>query len=481
MKIKRCNLYDALCANRECEESEGKIGERLGLHNYPSESEEVMSPFKQSKVAKRGEYTKSQHSVSETGKEAEDSSLTRSLMKFSVKRIDENRLDSICGIKTAQKKNLLTPATTCQTKQLRPEKSFSRIRFKTWKTDDQPTKELNTSTTQENILKTPNKRLGRSRTPICPPTPKKPNRRKLSPSQSSTTTPRDSNQNKSQLDDDVSIAPNSSAFKTPVKNNLAANTFFDTSHSTNMQGLPKPFAGKILAEDLPIANLLPISLFHKKTNKYIINTDDITPPAQLNHSNVEDEELTEEVIFAFDYPKPAPDSLCSKFIAEFKRLKNFHVTAKRPEVMTHLVIPFERVEAGMKLIMGLLYKTLIIEESYMEDCLAKKKLLKADGYEIKWVPKPADRPDYSQFFPDVNYYVVAGMFGEDWDDYWLIYLLIEMKKKVVRKPEKADIVIANPRDLALRKGKDLTDYMWIIDSILQGKAVDRQEYIFSLD
>lgn len=112
--------------------------------------------------------------------------------------------------------------------------------------------------------------------------------------------------------------------------------------------------------------------------------------------------------------------------------------------------------------------------------------LKGPLTEHKQFPAVSSRPTYSMIFNKLVYYVAEGDYPKSLNRYWIEHILFSMGCKVeVDEFEEADILIGcrdgintGLVDPIYRAETKRTDFRWLTDSILSGKLLENDNYLF---
>lgn len=148
------------------------------------------------------------------------------------------------------------------------------------------------------------------------------------------------------------------------------------------------------------------------------------------------------------------------------------------EKVTHMIL--NEAFTSKKLLFCLIFDVPILTKEYIDECTKQKKWIDYKEFEWKTFPHSGSRPNYEAIFKNLKVHVFSIYYGEEFNQYWLIYLLLECKCEIVDDEEEADIVISN-RNYKGSLSKSLTTkvhFEWIFECILQGKLVDNTKFIF---
>lgn len=238
------------------------------------------------------------------------------------------------------------------------------------------------------------------------------------------------------------------------------------------------------------ANIIKYDLKQAKKQVKILETTKIEENPKSQETFMKKESDIDVKAFTNDISTEIDDEYWTSFsgverglIGEYKKhikkLGHCKTTETAFEKLHFLVVDHPKVTK--KIVFSLIFGIPLVTPEYILASSLTGKWLEPTDYESENFTKMKDRPDYSGFFGDLKMFVMPVKYGDDFNDYWLIYLLLECNCDVVDRPEEADVVISNKQDkqfCTVKVQGAKVHFDWLINCIIAGKLIDNSSYLF---
>lgn len=228
---------------------------------------------------------------------------------------------------------------------------------------------------------------------------------------------------------------------------------------------------------------LPLAIIDTKTNSNIVS---------VNHKAIADRVFESEQSMAKPEPLRQSQETSTVWISfsgferedvkilrkKAKSLKNCREVEVSVEKITHLIVG--DATTSKRLLFCLIFDVPILHQSFILDSYKAGQWLDFEDYQSSLFPLVGARPKYDEIFQNIKIHVFPTNYGEEFSQYWIIYLLMECNCEVVDSEEEADIIISNRhhKQTICNTHSTKVHFEWIFECILQGMVVNNSEYLF---